>query len=569
MTKTSDKYANVGTEDGYDMMEEAQTENPLAKSLRAHSVSTIDTIETNGDSLDADEDPADHVEDELFGLDENSSNVKKMLILSKQSAPVVMSFFLGLLGSFINLLFAGRFVPTTGDRSIVFAGISLANMFANVSCLSLLIGMSSAVETLGSQHNGAGNYKKVGLVLQRSFLVLFAMTLPMLVLWYFVYDIYEYIGVEHDVCEVIKNYIYIRALGVPIDVINESYEKYLMSIGVREPSMWSNVSFNVFITSFNCLFVFGFGWGYRSLAFSWVLSTYLASFVQIGLSLRHPSVQRTLQPWDRRAWDDWWEYIQLGLPGTVMLCSEWWAFEILMLFATLLGTPEVAAQTIILQISSMAFMVPLGIGVTVASFVGNAIGAGKITLAKQMGKIGLIYTGCTNVIVGVIIVLIGDKFVAVFTTDPAGVSSGVLRGAGKQYIGAVANVIAYYGVGLPMAWVCCFVINMGVDGLIIGIAMGSLVQVTVLMTLILCFEKYLYDSNVIGKNTFVALKSDDMDDTEHGGTGMAGIALVQRTHTVHAADRAYTALREPAHQSQFNVSVDDTWDTELDNDFDA
>jgi len=436
-----------------------------------------------------------------------------------------------------------------------------------------------------------GNYKKVGLVLQRSFLVLFAMTLPMLVLWYFVYDIYEYIGVEHDVCEVIKNYIYIRALGVPIDVINESYEKYLMSIGVMEPSMWSNVSFNVFITSLNCLFVFGFGWGYRSLAFSWVLSTYLSSFVQIGLSLRYPSVQRTLQPWDRRAWDDWWEYIQLGLPGTVMLCSEWWAFEILMLFATLLGTPEVAAQTIILQISSMAFMVPLGIGVTVASFVGNAIGAGKITLAKQMGKIGLMYTGCTNVIVGVIIVLTGDQFVALFTTDPAvqrvtdsvipylavfimidglqGVSSGVLRGAGKQYIGAVANVIAYYGFGLPMAWVCCFVIKMGVDGLIIGIAMGSLVQVTVLMTLIFCFEKYLYDSNVIGKNTFVALKSDDMDDTEHGGASMAGIALVQRTHTAHAADRAYTALREPAHPSQFNVSVDDTWDTELDNDFDA
>ncbi len=156
MTKLSDTYASLGTEDGYDMMEEAQTENPLSKSLRSHSISTVDTIETNGDGIDTDADLTGPVEDELFGLDENSSNIKKMLILSKQSAPVVMSFFLGLLGSFINLLFAGRFVPTSGDRSIVFAGISLANMFANVSCLSLLIGMSSAVETLGSQHNGAG-----------------------------------------------------------------------------------------------------------------------------------------------------------------------------------------------------------------------------------------------------------------------------------------------------------------------------------------------------------------------------------------------------------------------------
>jgi hypothetical protein len=95
-------------------------------------------------------------EDELFGLDENSTNIQKLLIVSQQSAPVIASFFLGLVGSFINLLFAGRYIHTDGDRSIDFAGISLANMFVNVTCLSLLIGASSAVETLGSQHNGAG-----------------------------------------------------------------------------------------------------------------------------------------------------------------------------------------------------------------------------------------------------------------------------------------------------------------------------------------------------------------------------------------------------------------------------
>lgn len=96
------------------------------------------------------------IEDDLFGLSEGSSRAEKIFMLGKQSAPVIVSFFLGLSGSLINLLFAGRFVPTTGDRSIVFAGISLGNMFASVTCFSLLVGMSSAIETLGSQHNGAG-----------------------------------------------------------------------------------------------------------------------------------------------------------------------------------------------------------------------------------------------------------------------------------------------------------------------------------------------------------------------------------------------------------------------------
>lgn len=173
MSSGNENYASLGIEDGYDTLEDpatdgltlnplaAATETLLAKSSSTHSVSTTTTNPVTENTLqgasDTASDSGESEADELFGLDEQSTNLEKIIILSKQSAPVIMSFFLGLLGSFINLLFAGRFVPTHGgDRSIVFAGISLANMFANVSCLSLLIGMSSAVETLGSQHNGAG-----------------------------------------------------------------------------------------------------------------------------------------------------------------------------------------------------------------------------------------------------------------------------------------------------------------------------------------------------------------------------------------------------------------------------
>lgn len=93
---------------------------------------------------------------DLFGLNEESSTFEKITHLSRRSLPVIISFFLSLSGSLINLLFAGRFVASGAERSVVFAGVSLGNMFANVTCFSLLIGMSSAIETLGSQHNGAG-----------------------------------------------------------------------------------------------------------------------------------------------------------------------------------------------------------------------------------------------------------------------------------------------------------------------------------------------------------------------------------------------------------------------------
>jgi len=43
--------------------------------------------------------------------------------------------------------------------TLIFAGFSLANMYANVTGFAFLTGMSSAVDTLASQHNGAKCYE--------------------------------------------------------------------------------------------------------------------------------------------------------------------------------------------------------------------------------------------------------------------------------------------------------------------------------------------------------------------------------------------------------------------------
>jgi hypothetical protein len=50
-------------------------------------------------------------------------------------------------------------VTVAGAGPITFAGISLANMYINVSGFALLTGMSTAVETVASQQNGAQRYE--------------------------------------------------------------------------------------------------------------------------------------------------------------------------------------------------------------------------------------------------------------------------------------------------------------------------------------------------------------------------------------------------------------------------
>ncbi len=54
-------------------------------------------------------------------VDENSPTSEKLSVLVSQAVPVVLSFFLGIGGNFINLIFAGHFA-LKGDSSTVFAG---------------------------------------------------------------------------------------------------------------------------------------------------------------------------------------------------------------------------------------------------------------------------------------------------------------------------------------------------------------------------------------------------------------------------------------------------------------
>lgn len=94
-----------------------EKEKQISDELTVHFVDDLNTnvIDDDGNN-------------ELFGLHENSSFIEQLTVLVRQALPVVISFFLGIGGTFINLVFAGNYVHESGDKSAVFAGVSLANV---------------------------------------------------------------------------------------------------------------------------------------------------------------------------------------------------------------------------------------------------------------------------------------------------------------------------------------------------------------------------------------------------------------------------------------------------------
>jgi MATE family multidrug resistance protein len=106
------------------------------------------------------------------------------------------------------------------------------------------------------------------------------------------------------------------------------------------------------------------------------------------------------------------------------------------------------------------------------------------------------------VVSGLTFVLIPERLIALFTTDPnvlsvgtsllllaaifqlfdgiQGVITGTLRGLGNTRIAMNVNLVAHWLLGLPVSYLLCFVVGWGVWGLWIGLSLGLIVTGVIL-----------------------------------------------------------------------------------------
>jgi multidrug resistance protein, MATE family len=453
-------------------------------------------------------------------IHEDSHLLEKVLATVNIAAPLTVSYCLRCGESLIQLFFAGILAKRSGNTRIL-AGVSLAAMFYNVSFLSMVVGMSTALDTLGSQYNGAQKHFEVVVVMQRSIIVFVLMLVPMSVVWSYVGDIFVAVGVDLETITIMVRYFSIIGWIVPGKIFIVTYRKYLMCMGLTWPHMYMNLVSDVVIILM-CVLALHLGWGLTGVAWAWVAGSYAGGLFILAITYYLPAVQRSvaalpflpLHP-DCWSWAGIKEYVCLGFPGMVMVCAEWWAYEILMVFASALGPDAITAQSLIFQLSNLTFMIPSCMGAATNILVGNALGASKQKLAIDMGRTSL---GTIVLIEGVVIMpamlLGGGAFVRMYSTDAAvmwetmraipilaaasfcdgvqAVASGILRGTGNQQIGAYANLVCFYLIGVPLSYAFCFALNMRVSGLILGLSVAVAVQCGVLLYFVFLRQDQIY-----------------------------------------------------------------------------
>ena len=101
----------------------------------------------------------------------------------------------------------------------------------------------------------------------------------------------------------------------------------------------------------------------------------------------------------------------------MLTCASYWAFNILAVFAGIIGVSELAAQTIITTLSAIIIQVPVGLAEGVCAVSGNCIGAGNVALAKRF--VSLIAKVAVGIILAIssLLYLLSDGIAGIFTHE--------------------------------------------------------------------------------------------------------------------------------------------------------
>jgi MATE family multidrug resistance protein len=189
-----------------------------------------------------------------------------------------------------------------------------------------------------------------------------------------------------------------------------------------------------------------------------------------------------------------WRTVRLGAPIGFQVQLELVAFVAIALLMGGLGTVQMAAHQVAINLASLTFMVPLGVSSATAILVGRAIGAGDDGGARRAAAAGLLigagfmtlmaalfigaptllaaaYTSVEEVVVlAALLIPIAGCF-QVFDGLQV-VAAGVLRGAGATRAPLFVNIVGFWCLGLPTSLVLAFRLGFGPQGLLWGLVVG-------------------------------------------------------------------------------------------------
>lgn len=312
-------------------------------------------------------------------------------------------------------------------------------------------------------------------------------------------------GQRPEVAELCRDFLRIAGLGMIPALIVMTLKSYLAALERTQVVLWVTVG-AVFVNAALC-FALVFGrWGTPEMG---VRGAALASMLVQALTMALlalyaawlPALRhfRLFQRFWRPDWHALMQVFRLGWPIGFTGLAESGLFQATALMMGWIGTVQLAAHGIAMQVTALGFMLHLGLSNATTIRTGRFAGAGDWDNLKRGGKVAILvsagiallqiatYLTWPEAIIGLFIDPNGAKSAEILhfggillamaaafqLVDAAQVMAlGLLRGVQDTRMPMWLAAASYWGVGMPAAYVLAFPMGLGGIGLWLGLVVG-------------------------------------------------------------------------------------------------
>jgi MATE family multidrug resistance protein len=376
------------------------------------------------------------------------------------------------------------------------AAATLAFMTASVSGYAIIQGLVSALDTLLPAAWTSSHPQLVGLWSQRMLVVTAATLIPVFIIWFNAESILLLLRQDPEVAHLAAVYLKWSSFGLPAYSFNYISRRYFQSQGLFAVP----TKIILVVAPINALLNYVFVWGPEPVRIGFIgapiatsISFNLISISSVIYGIFF--VERTAwHPISMRSFTGLGCLVKLGLAGVGQTASEWWSWELNNLAASLLGPAALATQSVLLVSSSCTFQAPFALSLAVSVRIGNLLGEKQARRAGVSAYAAIALAVAISAIWSTMFISFRRSWAYIVNDDPevvtlvasilplvamyqvfdgiAAVTSGILRARGKQLVGALLNLSAYYVIGIPFGVWLTFKMGMGLVGLWVGITIS-------------------------------------------------------------------------------------------------
>ncbi|XP_027363115.1 protein DETOXIFICATION 12-like [Abrus precatorius] len=372
--------------------------------------------------------------------------------------------------------------------------------------------MASGLETICGQAYGAQQYQRIGIQTYNAIFSLLFVCLPLSFLWISMERILVSIGQDPQIAHEAGKFIIWLLPALFAHAILQPLVRYFQMQSLLLPMLIS--SFVTLFIHIPLCWALVFMTGLNNVGGALAMSISIwSNVIFLGLYMRYSSAcAKTRAPISMELFQGTGEFFRFAIPSAVMICVQWWSFELLILLSGLLPNPklETSVLSICLNTISTLYAIAFGIGAAASTRVSNELGSGNPHAARVAVLAAMSFAvmetavvsgtlfACRHVfgyifsnekeVVDYVTIMAPLICISVILDSIQGVLSGIARGCGWQHIGVYVNLGAFYLCGIPFSATLAFWVQLGGKGLWMGVQVGAFVQCVLLSIITSCIN---------------------------------------------------------------------------------